>query len=110
MVMWPRFQHDIRQRHNSPCYRGGHRLESEHILCMRLRSPSAVAGPHQRCTGTIRYRGASVRRQNLEPAFGEHVPRVGALDVAVERDRVVLGKDGDFIDTRMQAIADRNID
>ena len=48
--------------------------------------------------------------QNLHPTIGELVPRVGALDVAVQRDRVVLGQDGDPIDAGMQAIADGNID
>ncbi len=50
------------------------------------------------------------RRPDLDPALSENIAAVGAKDVAMERNRVELGRDSNFVDTRIEAVADGNID
>ena len=48
--------------------------------------------------------------KDIDESAAEHVELVSLNDVLIERCRVELSKDKNFIDLRVQAVADRNID
>ena len=49
------------------------------------------------------------RGQNIDETVVELVEPIGLVDVLVERRRVELREDQDFIDLRVQTIADGNV-
>ncbi len=85
--------------------------EDQHILrpgCLDLEQLLA----HRVCRALVPVRALRglLRRPDLDPAGMEHVKVIRLGNMPVERDGVELGQNGNPVDPRVDAVADRNID